>query len=67
MGDFSQEPTRIGCLIAPLSAVAGFVVTTLLCAALGFSAYTSTIAGLIGAAVAIAGALKTLKSSKGGN
>ncbi len=66
MGDLFQEPKRIGCLVVPLSAIAGFIVVTLLGAALGFSAFTSTIAGLIGAAAAAAGALKTLKTGKDG-
>ncbi len=46
-----HESQRIGCLVLPLSIIAGFTVVTLFTAAIGFSEFTSTMVGLMGAAV----------------
>ncbi|MCH1512522.1 MAG: hypothetical protein P8J01_00415 [Acidimicrobiales bacterium] len=61
------EPQRIGCLIFPLSALAAFIVGSLFSAAIGFSAFTSTILGLVCAGIGILFVWKTLKRDKAGS
>ena len=66
MGDFFEEPKRIGCLIVPLTSVGGFIVVALLFAAIGFSASISTTAGCIGGLIAVLIAGKIFYRGKGG-
>ena len=66
MDDFFEEPKRMGCLNIPLTAVAGFIVVALFCAAVGVSASTSTIAGCFGGLAAVLSAEKILNRGKGG-
>ena len=66
MDDFFEEPKRIGCLIAPLTAVGGFIVVALLFAAIGLSAAISTTAGCIGGLIAVLIAGKIFYRGKGG-
>jgi hypothetical protein len=56
-----ETDPRIGCLAIPISAVAGFIVTALVAAAIGFGASEASVAGLVGAAGAVMAAVLTLR------
>ena len=48
-----KDDPRIGCLAVPLSALAGFIVFTLVAASVGFGAGYSVVIGLSGVMVGL--------------
>ncbi|MGI9624244.1 MAG: hypothetical protein ACR2PK_15520 [Acidimicrobiales bacterium] len=61
MAILREADPRIGCLAIPLSALGGFIVFTLVAAAVGLGAGVSGVVGLVGAVVGVAVAIRMLR------